>query len=534
VFARSSVEQGVRHVPAAGTDRAGLVSTHIGNSSASSPTGRRYLPSLILTVFFGFAVAYGQYLYAPCDDAYIFYTYAANFVEGNGLTFNGAHVEGFTSVLWVVLLSVAGFSGLPLPVLAEALSISTGLFALLATYHLGRRLSLDSRWALLPAALLAATGDFAFYMSVGLEQILFTALVAVCVSRGLGNPARSVLQSKGFPFLLAIMILARPEGALIAALLLVVLCARSRSLWLPTRCGLVLTLMLAPIFVLRRVHYGYWLPNTYYAKAPGGLEMADQGLRYLLRVQPLYTGIVLAAGLLLGLALYRRDWSRLIEVSPLWFITIVWIAYLWVSGGDDFVGGRFLLPILPLVYVALARLATSMPLAAAGWGTAVLCAILVASHVRNPTVNAQALLWRYGFDRRHKVGVYLREHFPPDTLVAVNPAGVIPYYSGLPTIDMLGLNDTFIAHNEKRNRSLPHGHHAGDGAYVLSRQPDIILLGDSTAKPLRYISDQEIWADPTFHADYELTEWPGIGHAYVRKDAARPTADDSPADSRRR
>src|SRR4029453_5609010 len=43
------------------------------------------------------------------------------------------------------------------------------------------------------------------------------------------------------------------------------------------------------------------------------------------------------------------------------------------------------------------------------------------------------------------VGEGLARHFPAGTLVALNPAGAIPYYSGFPAIDMLGLTDHHIA-----------------------------------------------------------------------------------------
>jgi hypothetical protein len=106
---------------------------------------------------------YGWHLYAPCDDAYIFFVYAKNFVLGNGLTFNGMHVQGFTSVLWTVLLAVFGLFGIPIHVLGEILSILSGLFTLGATFYLGRSLSLNRLNSVWLVLLLAVTGNFVFY-----------------------------------------------------------------------------------------------------------------------------------------------------------------------------------------------------------------------------------------------------------------------------------------------------------------------------------------------------------------------------------
>jgi len=84
---------------------------------------------------------------------------------------------------------------------------------------------------------------------------------------------------------------------------------------------------------------------------------------------------------------------------------------------------------------------------------------------------------------------------------------------------MLGLNDIHIAHAGKRDYSLWYAHQAGDGAYVLSRKPDIIIFTGRTlsAEPGEFISDREIWAAAQFKSDYELVEWKGIGFVYARK-----------------
>jgi hypothetical protein len=82
---------------------------------------------------------------------------------------------------------------------------------------------------------------------------------------------------------------------------------------------------------------------------------------------------------------------------------------------------------------------------------------------------------------------------------------------------MLGLTDRHIARTSfepgewRYGRS---GHEKGDGAYVLGRNPDYVLLGNVAVLPvplddeemagkLTYRSEHEIWADPDFHARYE-------------------------------
>jgi hypothetical protein len=79
---------------------------------------------------------------------------------------------------------------------------------------------------------------------------------------------------------------------------------------------------------------------------------------------------------------------------------------------------------------------------------------------------------------RKLIGLYLRDH-APHARIAVAAAGAIPYYSGLKALDILGLNDTHIAHTAA---------HTGAGVtaqkfdprYVVRSQPDIVPLDDDS------------------------------------------------------
>ena len=55
-------------------------------------------------------------------------------------------------------------------------------------------------------------------------------------------------------------------------------------------------------------------------------------------------------------------------------------------------------------------------------------------------------------------------------------AGAIPFYSGLPTIDMYGLSDHHIARVPLAEGPWLAGHMKWDNAYVLARRPDLIAI----------------------------------------------------------
>lgn len=485
------------------------------NPSHTNDLSEKQIVLALIAVFILSAIL-SRAIYSPCDDAYIFYVYVKNLLAGNGLTYNGTVVWGFTSILWITVLSLAGLLGIPIHVGGELLSTVSGWFALGATYFLGRNFGLTRKYALIPVILLAATGDFIFYSAVGLEQVLFSGLIAVSTAFIVSERYKTNSGMVSTACIISAMILTRPEGFLIAILLLLVMLKKQKSLFSPFICGLLTICFIAPIFIALQFYFGDWLPNTFYAKSNAGLNNSNYGLVYLSDSFQRYSVvIVLGTAILIWTIVKNRFRSQLNEWSLL-LITLIWLTYVTAQGEDNMVGGRVLIPILPLAYVALVAFASDF---SSKWLFPIIFLIsitLFTSYLLDPRVTKHRKMWRVAFDGRYNAGIFLRDNFPPNTLVALNPAGIIPYYSGLPTIDMLGLNDWHIAHKGKRDYQLRFAHQAGDGNYVLSRKPDIILLSGFKQQPGKYISDREIWNSTKFHDEYAPLTWQGIGTAYIR------------------
>jgi hypothetical protein len=113
------------------------------------------------------------------------------------------------------------------------------------------------------------------------------------------------------------------------------------------------------------------------------------------------------------------------------------------------------------------------------------------------------------------VGDYIREHWPAGSTVALNTAGSTPYANpDMRFIDMLGLNDRAIAHRHIEKARLPYqhapGHGKGDGAYVLARQPDYVILGPAHGSGAE---------DPWFLSDLEMVERAEFSRCYQRRSA---------------
>jgi hypothetical protein len=87
----------------------------------------------------------------------------------------------------------------------------------------------------------------------------------------------------------------------------------------------------------------------------------------------------------------------------------------------------------------------------------------------------------------------------------------VPFYAKLPALDMLGLSDAFLA----RHRPADFGrgalaHELGNGDYVLSREPDLVLfcLPAGGSEPC-FRSGVEMLRDPRFGERYRLVQLEG-------------------------
>lgn len=441
------------------------------------------------------------------DDAFIFFRYARNLADGHGPIWNAGEdpVEGYTGILWLLPLATAAKLGLDIPETARYLGFALGVGALAMLYPLAAALPGGRRYPLAPVLaglLLAAAPPFALWTFAGMEMPLFIFLVLVAIWLHLREDRdAAVLPWSGVAFALAMA--TRPEGALFAAVtgafkLVALLDPASRQrrlvqlfLWVDA-----IAVLYGGYFLWRYLYYGYLLPNTFYAKVGAGLDVYNRGLHYTADGGNTYGLLLWSAGLAAYLARAR-------PVKPALYLaalTAAWITWLVFSGGDVLLHARFIAPILPLLYLAAALGAVFMleaPVeryhrllarpAFALLFTMLLLATLYPSLKGAPSVE---------MDRRRVadmavIGRWLAEKLPPDTTIAVERAGVIPYYSRLPTLDMLGLNDEHIAHGDAPvGKGFP-GHEKYDIGYVLGKRPQLILLGSDwqTDRPLRTEAD---------------------------------------------
>ena len=517
------------------------------------------------------------------DDAYICLRYGKNLVQGVGLVFNpGEYYEGFTTPLWTLLSAAIIALGLPPVGTLKGLGAVAFLGLVAVTWRTSARVLRITTLQVAVPALVAASAAIAYWSLSGLETVAFSTAVAVGLFHMVdaARAGRRGSLSGGVWFGLAVLL--RPE-----ALAWFFLAGFALWAWptlqprlpggrpLPSTSDqrprdnavrpLVATLLPVVLLagawqVFRLAYYGEWLPNTFHAKVEWEAYVLGRGLIYLARsaVSTPY-GIFFLVPLLTP-----RAWRRPEVFFPL-LVAAFHTLYLILIGGDYMVFGRFVVPILAPLAVAWGGAIESRwalePHAPPGapqgrfpWLTplrrpASMAALLLASvtaivpYFQSPSVlDPDDNVVRY-----RRAGRWIARYLEPTALVATPAIGAVGYLGGTRILDTLGIVDRYLAHYRNpafKHLHAPAGHARGDGAYVLKRAPDLILLANVWIRPVPLLpeqvaanpatlslTDRLLFGMPEFLQRYEIVsyklkdgQWFGMA---VRRDS--PWHPDSPA-----
>jgi hypothetical protein len=493
------------------------------------------LSILLCEVLWILALDYADYF--P-DDAYISLRYSQRLLRGLGLTWtDGEWVEGYSNLLWVLLVALGGLLSDNLVIVARVLGIVLlgGVpLALFLAYPLQKRR--DVAAPLVASSFLALSGSIQAYSVAGLEQSLLAAELGwlLCLCYPLLEQVEPRLHSWLVPSaLLAALVLTRPDGfVLVAGALAGLLLARGlgrASFAIGARLAVAPLLAMAGQFAFRRFYYSDWFPNTYYAKVAFTPARLHAGLNYLLAGYAPNRALLAALLVSLLVSLWNpAARRRLILASTL---VAVWLVYVAFVGGDFFPQHRHLVAVICVACVVSAEGVRVLIRESRLQAAAVMALAAVAllqfqrDNRRDPERgNAQNAIFHIaGVDTGRMLRLAFSSQRP---LLAVDAAGCMPYHYELPSIDMLGLTDRYLAHHRPKTIGTEVlGHELGDGAYVLSRKPDIVVFSypQGLLQPM-WRGGWEMYNDPRFARDYKLvkfmTKWPHQydGNFFVRKE----------------
>ena len=501
------------------------------------------LPAGILLALFLALAIHNSFL---CDDAFITFRYARNLASDLGPVFNpGERVEGYTNFLWMILMAVVFKLGGTPELWSRVLSILFSIGTVIVFLHHISARHRDRLLAFLFPAFLAFSAPFFVWSTGGLETAAFTfftvgaftSLLRACDS----SHGRLFLISSLF-FLVAA--LTRPEGVMLFALALVYVAVLAIQRRISATSFL---LFLIPFFVSYGIYflwrwdfYGKLMPNTYYIKTPG-FESIRQGLQY-------YARFVIRSSVWIPAALVAhrliRTRFRALNDRSLFMLTVLLTYSLYVvfTGGDFMALSRFMVPLLPVVYLLsddLIRssglwLTTGKQRAAVG----ILLALFVAANIyasqharkvwHTNGIDSIGMLIDYA-DKWTDIGHLMRQNSLPTDTLATTAAGIIPYYSGLYTIDILGLVASNISGYRGGSGANRPGHSMHiDPDYLLKLRPQFLIghprisgeerrgfnlgvLASRRDEALKYYSPVSL----------ELPNYPGSYlHLWLRKDVA--------------
>ncbi len=480
------------------------------------------------------------------DDSLISLRYADRLLDGHGLTWTeGRRVEGYSNLLWVLLAAGAGALGADLVDAVRVLGVlgmSAVLISVLLYYT--RTNPLRQVWFPVVVGLLfyCLAAPIAVWAIGGMEQPLVAALLGVAV------PLSFVVIEAERPRTRTIMVLSlvlgllcitRPDSPIFTVAVVGSILIGRRLLGYRWSARAVLLPGLLPVLFyggqtgFRLLYYGELVPNTALVKISPSSYHLVYGLEHVGRgMLSLAPFSFVAAALLVGLLVSCRARPRGILLL---LTAILWLGYLAFIGGDIFPAYRHFIPVIVVfTYVLIEglRLIQSHVQASMVKRSLVLgvMAILFIPYVYvqfNAQSSKKAMTERWEWNGK-VMGLLLKKAFAAEQpLIAVTSAGCLPYWSGLPALDMFGLNDYYLPrHPPKAMGSRWIGHELGDSKYVFGREPDFIIFHTGKRK-FTVESMMELERRPEFRDLYTPVRFRGVypheyvGTLWVRKYSAK-------------
>lgn len=301
------------------------------------------------------------------DDGFISFRYAEHLVRGDGLVYNvGEHVEGYTNLLWTLLIAAAMALGVPPETSSTALGIAAWLALAAVLLKRSWRPARPRPFVPLAALLVLLMGDYQTWATGGLETSLFT-LLAVSGLLLATRADASVRDLALAGVVLAAAVATRPDGVIFAVV------AVAGTGWVQAgamprqRVALLAAIVIplalagAALVAWKLLYYGDLFPTAFYAKS--ALEpYHDQGWYYIYLFLKKNWFLGPLALLILAGSIATRGAAGLLSRRHVVLLLAggLFLAYVAHSGGD-FMFARRVLPAMPLFFIVLEDWLAALP-----------------------------------------------------------------------------------------------------------------------------------------------------------------------------
>jgi arabinofuranosyltransferase len=496
------------------------------------------------------------------DDAFISFRYAKHLAGGHGLRYNigeSPPVEGYSNLLWVLILTPFEKLGPYAPVASRVLSVACGVLLL---WRIARFLGTavkPARSLLILSLLFPCTfPPLAAWSTSGMETVPFALLVFLAYEFIVAARERRLLAGV---LVCLFLVLIRADGMIYVAVMLTLAAAkavvcRDASAAKPLLAYLAIT-VLAVLFLtaFRLAYFGWPLPNTVYAKAGLGAMTLERGGKYVLSFLLVFPHLMVLLSWALAASLRDcRRWELHREILAAAAATLM---YPVVVGGDWMAMGRLLIPAVPFLAVAFGILLQRVggrPVRAIACTVAAVVLSLLPAFDRHvvPLGLLRQMNFRYGFRSEEKDDSSteyaawreeslvmpdrldlvrgLREHTRPGEGLIEGAIGVIGYYTDLFIYDPHGLVSPEVAHRAAPRRRMAAGHDKTvEWSYFLKDRPTYFCASlwyvprgltpvIRKGQRIRFPRDAFTLANPEAHDLYEAVGYPLQAEAGSRFD----------------
>ncbi len=450
------------------------------------------------------------------DDTFISMRYAYNLVHGNGLVWNkGVRVAGFSNFLWTMVnaavLMVGYYPIFTLKILGILFSIGT----LIITYLIAREIIHNTLLALAPSLILVFNPYFCSWATGGMETPLFSFLVVLTYYVFL----KEIQQGEAFPYaaFTAVLTALCRIDFFIYLFPLVVFYVLSYGFKLKKYAlrFICICLSLYLVYLLWHfIYYGSVLPNTYYAKVTE-FPSRTQGIKYVAfflfpNVSWIFLIGVCLGWMLMFTAIVKRWRDKRIIFFTLPLVMVIFYA-IYVNG-DWMQNFRFFVPILPFIYVLVAKgVEDTFSFAGKTYIVVPLILLLVLSHLPIDTLRIENFRGKKIYSLRDSLTnfckpreyihsrsyfdflvFYAIENVRPAETIAYSDIGILGYACpDIYILDTVGLTNKEIA--TIRNENTGNERTIKFNEYLLNNNiPDYLIIKIPTDKNYKnYLKEKD-------------------------------------------
>ncbi|HUL44326.1 MAG TPA: hypothetical protein VLY03_08215 [Bacteroidota bacterium] len=468
-------------------------------SPASTKHDTLFWTLLVIAVVIG--IQHAVSLWYVNDDCYVSFRYAKNLVRGMGLVYNaGERVEGYTNFLWTAIVAFGLKFGLDPVSFSTTLGIGFYAATLVLYGFLSRRFrQVENAVWLIPITSIALSlhHDFNAHATSGMETSMFSFLVSAGYAALLLGKSWKPLAGAGLLLVLAMM--TRPDGIifLVAAVLYIGL-LRSKPVRTSAVFLLPSLLVFLPYWMIRYAYYGFFFPNTFYAKSVD-LSYYSQGLRYAALYFKTYYVFVLLPILWVAFLWFRKSSLRSIRILlsrirtarehcsvihpiALYFFAVILYTLFTIRIGGDFMFARFFIAVTPMMYFSIELLLNALTRRSVTmicYGIVILATLFRFNQYGSEltlgyVTDESRYFTREGLQQAETNGTMLRTYFNglPVRIAFWASLLKLVYYMDPPYAleSSGGLTDTVVAHEAITERGQPGHEKVPTTDYLISRR----------------------------------------------------------------